>query len=177
MPDSHVVSAKINGKKNIVLSIYVDAFLPGESVEISGYAMQDYDGGFATFSKVQTIKPSKSGVAPTLTVTATTVPGKGFVQGQDVTICLQVSKVWMTVLSEQKPTASVEPESQPAPKDYQWGYVEKVGGPDKYSSRPPQGTPPTQSTPPAQSTPPVSGTTSTGQAAVAGSPPPGQVAG
>ena len=166
MPDSHVISAKINGKKNIVLSIYVDAFIPGESVEISGYAMQDYDGGFATVSEVQTINPSESGAAATLTVTATTVPGKEFVEGQDVTIVLQVSKVWMTVLSEQRPSASYEPASQPAPEHHEWGFVETVGGPDKYPSRPPQ------STPPAQSTPPVSGTTSTGQAAVGGSPAP-----
>jgi hypothetical protein len=139
MPESYVTGAQIDGKNRIVLSVDVDAFIPGESVEISGYAIQEGDGGFATFSEVQTINTHKPGDVAKLTVKATPAQGKGFVQGQDVTVFLQVSKVWMTVLSEQDPstvgtTGHVTGASGPAGKGWKWGYVKGVGGPDKDSS-------------------------------------------
>ena len=141
MPPPYVTSAEIDGDNNIVLSLEVDGFTDGESVEISGHAIQDRaiqdnDGGFATFSEVQTININKATGEAELKVTAITADGKGFLKGQDVTVVLQVSKVWMTVLSENKaissPYSSVSPEA--AREGWKWGHVKGVGGPDKDSS-------------------------------------------
>lgn len=165
MAESYVTSAQIDGQKNVVLSLEVGGFTSGQAVEISGYAIQAGDyGGFATFSQVQIINANKPGGIAELTVKATTARGKGFVTGTDVTVVLQVSKVWMTVLSEQDPSTSgptgyATAASGPAGKDWKWGYVKGVGGPDK---------PP----PASQAYPAPSGTASTGQPAVGGSPTP-----
>ena len=140
MPPPYVTSAEIDGHNNIVLTLEVDGFTSGESVEISGHAMQDHpiqgnDGGFATFSEVRTLHINEATGEAELKVTAITADGKDFLKGQDITVVLQVSKVWMTVLSEDEPippSYGVTPEA--APKGRRWGHVKGVGGPDKDSS-------------------------------------------
>jgi len=132
MPDgskSHslVTGAKIDGK-NIVLTVNVDSFAPGEYVEISGCATQAYEtqgeGGFATFSEIQEIKNTKSDKPAELKVKAKLT--KDFQQDQDVTVVVRVAKVWITVLS---------PGSHPQTSSLlAWDSVKGVGGPDEYSS-------------------------------------------
>jgi len=136
MPESHVTNAKIDGNKRIVLSIAVDAFTPGQYVEVSGYAAQNSygaqsDGGFASFSEIQEIKNPDS--AGTVNLTIKAKPFRAFQQGRDVTAAVRVSKVWTTILSEDKPLASgIQP--QVAEPGRSWGQVKEVGGPDEYSS-------------------------------------------
>ena len=128
-----VTSAKIDGK-NIVLTVNVDSFTPGEYVEISGCATQAYEtqgeGGFATFSEIQKIKKNNTKKPAALEVKAKLT--KGFQQDQDVTVVVRVAKVWITVLSPGKPEISQRsPTAGPLPV---WDSVEGVGGPDEYSS-------------------------------------------
>ena len=130
---SLVTGAKIDGK-NIVLTVNVDSFAPGEYVEISGCATQAYEtqgeGGFATFSEIQEIKNTKSDKPAELKVKAKLT--KDFQQDQDVTVVVRVAKVWITVLSPGKPEISQRsPTAGPLPV---WDSVEGVGGPDEYSS-------------------------------------------
>src|SRR5215471_3947859 len=95
MSETYVTNAEIDGNKHIVLSIDVDAFQPGQYVEISGCASQNgYEtpsaGGFASFSEIQKIKnPDSSGIVK-LTVKAK--PVKEFKQGREVTVAVRVSK-------------------------------------------------------------------------------------
>ena len=122
-----VTSAKIDGK-NIVLTVNVDSFTPGEYVEISGCATQAYEtqgeGGFATFSEIQEIKKNKTDKPAALKVKAKLT--KNFQQDQDVTVVVRVAKVWITVLSQG---------SHPhTPGVLAWDSVKGVGGPDEDSS-------------------------------------------
>ena len=139
MPNSYVTSAEIDGN-NIVLSIDVGAFTPGEYVEISGYATQtaapetQVDTGFATFSEIQEIKaakPGKPGKTDELKVKAKLT--KEFKKDLDITVAVRVAKVWVTVLSAVQVTPAV---TQPpvAGQGSKWGWVKGVGGPDEYSS-------------------------------------------
>ena len=136
MAESYVTSAKIDGNKHIVLSIDVDAFTPGQYVEVSGCAAQNSyeaqsDGGFASFSEIQEIKNPDSAGTVNLTIKAR--PVREFQQGRDVTVAVRVSKVWITVLSENTPLASgMQPRA--AEPGRTWGQVKEVGGPDEYSS-------------------------------------------
>jgi hypothetical protein len=133
MPETLVTSAEIDGKNHIVLSVNVDAFTPGEYVEVSGYATQttpetQVNGGFATFSEIQEIEITKPDNTAELEVKAKLT--REFQQGLDVTVVVRVAKVWVTVLSEDKPGIS----PQKAGQGWAWGQVKGVGGPDEYSS-------------------------------------------
>jgi hypothetical protein len=130
MPDSRVTNAEIDGNNDIVLTVNVDAFVPGEYVEVSGCATQaTYDtqgnGGFATFSEVREIDTSKPGEAAILTVRAK--PTKQFQDDLDITVVVSVAKVWITVLSQ---GASERTSGSRRP----WDSFKGVGGPDPYSS-------------------------------------------
>ena len=133
MPESYVTSAEID-RKNIVLTVNVDSFTPGEYVEISGCATQAYEtqgeGGFATFSEIQEIKKNKTDKPVALKVKAKLT--KPFQQNQDITVVVRVAKVWITVLSDPPLASGVQPSI--AGQGWAWGQVEGVGGPDEYSS-------------------------------------------
>ena len=136
MAHGYVTNAKIDGNKHIVLSLDVHGFAPNQYVEVSGCASQNgyetpSDGGFASFSEIQEIKTLDSNGVVTLTVTAK--PAKEFKQGREVTVAVRVSKVWITVLSENM-TPEEQMQNQPAPPRWAWGQVKEVGGPDEYSS-------------------------------------------
>jgi|SRR5215470_9874257 len=134
MSETLVTSAEID-RKNIVLTVNVDSFTPGEYVEISGCATQAYEtqgeGGFATFSEIQEIKKNKTDKPVALKVKAKLT--KPFQQNQDITVVVRVAKVWVTVLSAVQVTPSVI-SPQIAPQGSKWGWVKGVGGPDEYSS-------------------------------------------
>ena len=135
MSNSLVTRAEIDGNKHIVLSIDVDAFKPGEYVEVSGCAAQtsyeaQSNGGFASFGEIQKIKnPDSTG---TVKLTVTAKPTRKFKQGLDVTVAVRVAKVWITVLSDPPLASGVQPSI--AGQGWAWGQVEGVGGPDEYSS-------------------------------------------
>lgn len=126
-----VTQVEIGSGNTLQVSIEVDAFMPGESVEISGYVAQDH-GAFATINEFQTI-PGKLGEIAYLTVMATPVATSDpFQQGQDVTVFLRTSKVWFTVLAE-------GPAEQPgilprkAVPGTVWGKLKGAAGPERYS--------------------------------------------
>jgi hypothetical protein len=89
----------IDPENNIQVSIDVDAFMPNESVEISGYVAQNH-GAYAIINEFQTIQSKLGGIAH-LTVTAKPVPtAPAFQQSDDVMVFVRVAKVWVTVLGE-----------------------------------------------------------------------------
>ena len=137
MPNSLVTKAEINGNKQIVLTVKVDAFTDSEYVEVSGYATQNsYEttssAGFATFSQIQEIKPPKNGGPAVLKVKAK--PTNAFQEGLDVTVTVRVSKVWVTVLSADSGYSTTPEATVPAPPQTTWASIAGVGGPDDYSS-------------------------------------------
>jgi hypothetical protein len=121
----------IDPENNIQVSIDVDAFMPNESIEISGYVAQNH-GAYATIDEFQKIN-AKLGQTSHLTVTAKPAPtAPAFQQGDDVMVFVRVAKVWLTVLGE----GSAQPtEILPnvAGVGSVWGRFKGVAGPDSYS--------------------------------------------
>ena len=122
---------QIDNDGTLQVSIEVDAFMPGESVEISGYVTQNH-GAFATINKYQTIYKKLDEIV-NLTVTATPIEGSNpFQQGHDVTVFLWASKVWVTVLGEGPAQQPGMPPHLAEPGTV-WGKVKGVAGPESYS--------------------------------------------
>jgi hypothetical protein len=121
----------IDPANNIQVSIDVDAFMPNESVEISGYVAQNH-GAYATINESAKID-AKLGRTAHLTVTAKPAPtAPAFQQGDDVMVFVQVAKVWVTVLGArqaQQPVAL----SQEAAEGSAWDRFVGAAGPDSYS--------------------------------------------
>ena len=127
-----VTQVKIVDANTVEVSIEVDAFMPGQSVEISGYVAQN-NGAFAAFNDFQTIN-TKLGETANLTVTATPAPeSDAFQQGRDVTIFLRTAKVWVTVLGEGPAQQSGVAPSYVAGPGTVWGRLKGAAGPEKYS--------------------------------------------
>lgn len=105
----------------IALAVQVDDFVEGETVEISGQATQ-IGGAFANYYDIQKVPAAVTGTdgKPHKTVTVTThpIPEFPFVEGQQVTVVLRVSRVWVTVLGLQP---GISPESTtPAGNNTTW---------------------------------------------------------
>ena len=122
---------QIDNDGTLQVSIEVDAFMPGESVEISGYVTQNH-GAFATINKYQTIYKKLDEIV-NLTVTATPIEGSNpFQQGYDVTVFLWASKVWVTVLGEGPAQQPGMPPHLAEPGTV-WGKPKGEAGPERYS--------------------------------------------
>ena len=121
----------IDPENNIQVSIDVDAFMPNESVEISGYVAQNH-GAYATINEFQKIN-AKLGRTAHLTVTAkpvTTAPA--FQQSDDVMVFVRVATVWVTVLGEGRAQPQgISPRTAEAGSV--WGTFRGAAGPDNYS--------------------------------------------
>ena len=127
-----VTQVEIDNDNTVKVSIQVDAFMPNESVEISGYVAQHH-GAFATFNDFQTIATKLGGTA-ILTVTATPAPNSnGFQKGHDVTVFLRVAKVWVTVLAEGQDQQAGIAAANVAEPGTMWGRLKGAAGPDNYS--------------------------------------------
>lgn len=89
------------GKISIALTVQVDDFIPGETVEISGQATQE-SGAFANYydTKLVPQPDPANGGHQNVTVTTQPLPQHPFVAGQNVTVALRVSRVWVTVLGK-----------------------------------------------------------------------------
>jgi hypothetical protein len=103
LPDSHpyVDSVSMAGDQ-ITLRVEVTNFISTKGgIEISGQATQ-IGGAFANISQVVDLATATKGDNNEwfVTVTADTLPPYRFKKGQDVTIFVRVSKVWVTVLGE-----------------------------------------------------------------------------
>lgn len=81
----------------IVLTVLVDEFESGESIEISGQATQN-GGAFAVFYDVQPVPERSPDGAVYIYVKA--LQWGRFRRGQDVTVVLRTARVWATVLGE-----------------------------------------------------------------------------
>jgi hypothetical protein len=83
--------------QTVVVTVGLTGFAKGESVQLSGYAVQ-WDGGFAPISGHYGIDDVDTQGAASLLVTV--APSKDFVAGKDVMTAVWASKVWMTDLKE-----------------------------------------------------------------------------
>ena len=94
MPRPHVTKVTFTGGK-ILLTVELEEFMAGRSVEISGYATQN-SGGFATFYDTQTVTATRDG---TVIAYVEATSSNGFKNGEDVTASMRASIVWSTVLT------------------------------------------------------------------------------
>jgi hypothetical protein len=100
MVDTYVPSAEFkNGQ--IVLTVDVAGFEPGEPVELNGQATQD-NGAYAPFYNIKDVPTDGS----PLTVEATPEGQYEFDATQVVTVTIRVAKVWVTILKEAASTGS-----------------------------------------------------------------------
>jgi len=95
MPHPYVTKVTFNNGQ-LVLTVELDEYLVGESVEISGYATQN-SGGFATFNDIQIAKKIPDG---TVVMYVMATPSEQFKSGEDLTVSARASRVWVTVLTE-----------------------------------------------------------------------------
>jgi hypothetical protein len=129
-----VTQVQIVDEATLNVSLEVSAFMPNESVEISGYVAQNH-GSFATFNDFQPIN-SKLGETANLMVKATAVEGSPAFQQGDFTVFIRVAKVWVTVLGQ----GQVQPQGisfNKAVPGAVFGRIKGVAGSDSYSD--PQG--------------------------------------
>jgi hypothetical protein len=126
MPNPYVTNVTFRNSQ-IVLTIRVDEFQPGESLEISGHATQN-GAAFASFYDTQTVpKPNPDGTA-NIYVKAT--PSQQFEKGHSITVVLRAAKVWVTVLGDSPPEqggSGVQPEQ--AGEGSTWSYIKAVWPP------------------------------------------------
>jgi hypothetical protein len=95
MSYGYVVRAELKSDGSIVIVVNVSEFVPGESVEITGYVTQA-GGAFATFYDVQIIPAPDFDGTSQLTVSAVT--SEEFTRGKDITVVSRVTKSWVTIL-------------------------------------------------------------------------------
>jgi len=95
MPRPFVTNVTFKGGE-MVLTVELDKFLANKPVEISGYATQN-SGGFATFYDIQSVGETPAG---TVVMYVKATPATAFNIGDDVTVSLRASSVWVTVLGE-----------------------------------------------------------------------------
>jgi hypothetical protein len=108
---THPYVTNVTLKNNqIVLTIQVDEFSPGEPLEISGQITQS-GGAFATIYTIAEVPTTPNGDNGEyyLVVVADPIPPHRFRQDQDVTVFLRVAKVSVTVLVEEQPEPGQPP--------------------------------------------------------------------
>ena len=114
-------------KSQIVLTVRVDNFQPGESLEISGQATQN-GGAYAAFNETQSVPERNPDGTAYIYVTAT--PSQAFEEGRNVTVVLRAAKVWLTVLGESPPEQGVVGHVDPAGDGSTWSYIHAMWPPD-----------------------------------------------
>jgi hypothetical protein len=111
----------------IVLTVRVDNFQPGESLEISGQATQN-GGAYAAFYDTQSVPERNPDGTAYIYVTAT--PSQAFEEGRKVTVVLRAAKVWVTVLGESPPEQRPAGHVVPAGDGSTWSYIQAMWPPD-----------------------------------------------
>lgn len=98
-PRPYVTNVTLKNNQ-IVLTVKVDDYPPGEPLEISGHATQN-NGAFAVFYDLQPVpEPNPDGTAY---MYVKAPQSQEFEQGHDVTVVLRAARVWTTVLGEEQP--------------------------------------------------------------------------
>jgi hypothetical protein len=110
----------------IVLTVRVDAYQPGESLEISGHATQN-GGAYAAFYDTKTVPEYNPDGTSYIYVTAT--PSQEFEKGRNVTVVLRAAKVWVTVLGDSPPEGAPVPHVE-AGDGSTWSYIRALWPPD-----------------------------------------------
>jgi hypothetical protein len=105
MPQQYVTNFALRNNQ-VVLTIEVYGFTPGETLEISGHATQD-GGAFAAFNSSQAVPALNPDGAAHMYVTAS--PSEDFKKGWAVTVVLRAARVWTTVLAEPQPAQGRPP--------------------------------------------------------------------
>jgi hypothetical protein len=120
MSDSYATKAQMTTGGKIQLTVQLDDFKPGETVELSGQATQ-ISGAFANFYNIVVV-PQKPKKGPDekdhyyVSVTTSPRPPHKFMKDQDVTVFLRAAKVWVTVLGTgDGPTPMPSPTLTPTP--------------------------------------------------------------
>jgi hypothetical protein len=94
MPNPYVTNVTIRNNQ-VVLTVEVDEFVPGETLEIAGHATQT-GGAFAVFNDIQVVpEPNPDGKAY-MWVKAS--PSAGFNKDHAITVVLRAARVWTTVV-------------------------------------------------------------------------------
>jgi hypothetical protein len=122
MSEPWVTRATIIGGQ-LLLTVQVDEFVAGESLEISGYATQ-HGGALATAFDIQNVIRNRDGSA-TMYVTAKS--SQAFQEGYDITVVLRAARVWMTVLRQQGEPPTGILERPPAEEGTVWDSVRATG--------------------------------------------------
>jgi hypothetical protein len=98
----------------IVLTVKIEGFNPGETIELSGYATQK-SGAFAVFNDLQTVPEPNPGNKIFMYVTS--LSSRDFVDGDAVTVVFRAARVWTTVLAEGEEGASGGYPTAPPPRE------------------------------------------------------------
>jgi len=98
----------------IVLTVKIEGFNPGENIELSGYATQD-GGAFAVFNDLQTVPEPNRGNKILMYVTS--LSSRGFAEGDAVTVVFRAARVWTTVLEEGEEGESSGYPTAPSPPE------------------------------------------------------------
>ena len=117
MPPPWVTDVAFNNNQ-IVLTVQIDGFEDGETIELSGYATQD-NGAFAVFSDLQTVPAPNSGTDTLVKVTS--LSQRDFVKGHAVTVVFRAARVWTTVLEEVADGLKTGPPPEQAEDGTDWG--------------------------------------------------------
>jgi hypothetical protein len=140
MPHPYVTKVTFFNNQ-LVLTIEIDEFAPGETLEISGHVTQT-GGGFAVFNDIQPVPEHNPDGGAYMWVKAP--PSSAFKKGHAVTVVLRAARVWATVLGENQPepgeaesappsgAAQSPPSSdqaEPAGEGTTWGDVRQVAYP------------------------------------------------
>jgi hypothetical protein len=130
---SHTMAthAEIIDDTTIRIRVGVDAFLPNEWVEISGYVTQD-GGAFAYFNEFRMTGGTPGSTTPLDVHAKRAGDSEPFQRGQDVTVFVRASKVWVTVLAEGQDQPSGELTGY-AEDGRKWSMIKAVAGPERYS--------------------------------------------
>ena len=125
MPNPYVTSVTLKNNQ-IVLTVRVDDYQTGESLEISGQATQN-GGAYAAFYDTKTVPEHNPDGTAYVYVTAT--PSQEFEQGRNVTVVLRAAKVWVTVLGESPPEQGAVAHVE-AGEGSTWSYIKALWPPD-----------------------------------------------
>src|SRR5690348_12969771 len=129
MPPPYVTSAKFVGGQ-MIFSVIVDDYDPGDYVEISGAATQ-VGGAFAAIHKVVSVpaKPADPKAKASVDVPADPGTDKKFRKDLDVTVYIRIAKIWVTVLGEgdpEPPKTTPPDEGTPVDEGAKWGKIRHV---------------------------------------------------
>ena len=125
MPNPYVTGVTFKNSQ-IVLTVLVDDYQAGESLEISGQATQN-GGAFAAFYDTQTVPEHNPDGTAYIYVKAT--PSQEFEKGRNVTVVLRAAKVWVTVLGDSPPETGASPHVE-AGEGSTWNYIKALWPPD-----------------------------------------------